>query len=99
MDISTATFGLQYVGIRAFLEDYYLDKLALVTSIICQSDQQDVWSEEQAVAERALVALKRVHFVMVPWAPRLEMNKVQSMIEKVTGGRVSVNEVEITCEE
>lgn len=97
--ISMATFRVQYVGIRAFLEDYSSERLALVTSIICQSDQQDIWGELPAVAGRALVALERVHFLMVPWAPVLEIEKVRVMLDKVTGGRVSVEEVEITVEE
>lgn len=99
MYIPMNTFKLQYVGIRAFLEGYPPNNLALVTSIVCLSDQQDIWSELPAVEGRALVALRRVHFLMVPWSPILQMEKVRVVIEKVAGGRVSVEEVEITFEE
>lgn len=80
------------------MQNYDPAKLALVTSIECASNEQYAWGKEQGVrvVEQAFVALKHVHFVTVGWAPEMRMNKVQEMLDGVTGGRAHVGEVEIT---
>lgn len=80
------------------MQNYDPTKLALVTSIECASSEQYTWGKEQGVrvVEPALVALKRVHFVTVGWAPEMWMNKVQEMLDGVTEGRVHEGELEIT---